>query len=118
MNEVLVILPAEPAATLPALPATTLVPVTSTLDVVVSLKASDLPAVICTDTIAEEEAESVAAAIRERSAPCIEVRLAAWDGESHSPVSAACNGVISGFGVDGVVRAAQYLRDVALSRLP
>lgn len=118
MNEVLVIVPAEAIAALPPLPATTLVPVTSTLDVVVSLKASPLPAVICTDTIAGEEAESVAAAIRERAAPCVEVRLAGWDGESHSPVSAVCKGVISGFGPAGVLRAAQYLRDVALSRLP
>lgn len=111
MSAVLVIVPAEVAEHLPVIPGGTIVPVTSTLDIVVSLKASPLPAVVCTDIISDGEAESVAAAIRDRTAPCIEVRLAAWDGESHSPIGAACRGVISGFGPRGVARAAEFLSE-------
>lgn len=110
MSDVLVLIPASEAPNLPHIDGAVLVPFTSTLDVVVSLKASQLPAVICTDTIPPDESESVVTAIRERTAPCIEVRLAGWDGESHSPISAACRGVISGFGPAGVVRAADLLR--------
>ena len=109
MSRVLVIAPVEVANTLPSIEDSVLVPVTSTLDVVVSLKGSHLPAIVCTDHLAAEEADAIAAAIRERTAPCIEVRLASWDGESHSPISAACRGVISGFGVGGLARAAELL---------
>ena len=109
MSEVLVLIPASEAPSLPQIDGAVLVPFTSTLDVVVSLKASPLPAVICTDTIPPDEGESVVTAIRDRAGSCVEVRLAPWDGESHSPISAACRGVISGFGVQGVVRAVELL---------
>jgi 3-dehydroquinate dehydratase len=109
MSDVLVLIPAAESGNLPQIDGAVLVPYTTTLDVVVSLKGSDLAAVVCTDGIADEEAESVATAIRERAAPCVEVRLGPWDGESHSPVSAVCRGVISGFGVAGVVRAVELL---------
>lgn len=113
MSAVLVIAPAEVAAHLPVIAGSTIVPVTSTLDIVVSLKASPLPAVVCTDTISDGEAESVAAAVRDRKAPCIEVRLGPWDGESHSPIGAVCRGVISGFGPNAIARAAEFLRSEA-----
>lgn len=111
MSDVLLLVPADAARGLPPIQGGVLVPFTSTLDVVVSLKASPLPAVLCTDTIPFEEAESVAAAIRGHSAAVVEVRLGPWDGESHSPIGAACRGVISGFGLNGVVRAAEFLSE-------
>ena len=36
---------------------------------------------------------------------CIEVRSARWDGTSPSPLSAACRGVISGFGTRAIATA-------------
>lgn len=86
-----------------------LVPFETIVDAVVSLKATTFPAVVCTDGIAPEDLPSLAAAIAAHPAPCIEVRAGAWDGESGSPVAAACRGVISGFGVDGLRRAADLL---------
>ena len=111
MSQVLILIPAAEAASLPHVEGAVLVPFTTTLDVVVSLKASPLPAILCTDTIPAEEADAVVTALRDRPAACIEVRLAPWDGESHSPISAACRGVIAGFGVVGVVRAAELLSE-------
>lgn len=43
----------------------------------------------------------------------IAVELGAWDGESHSPVSAAASGVIAGFGIAGVSAAVALLRERA-----
>ena len=48
---------------------------------------------------------AVADAIRAAAAPVIEVQRERWDGSSHSAVSAACRGVISGFGEGGVAAA-------------
>ena len=85
-------------------------PFHTAFDAAVALKASDAPAVLVTDGLDLEDLDSLAAAIRERSAPCIEVRSSRWDGETPSPISAACRGVISGFGADGIRRAAELLR--------
>jgi len=111
MSQVLILIPAAEAATLPQIEGAVLVPFTTTLDVVVSLKASPLPAILCTDTIPAEEADAVVTALRDRPSPCVEIRLAPWDGESHSPISAVSRGVISGFGVAGVRRAAELLSE-------
>jgi hypothetical protein len=51
----------------------------------------------------------VASAVTASGRPCIEVRSERWDGESPSPLSAACRGVISGFGVDAARQAAAAL---------
>ncbi len=109
MSQVLVIAPVEVANTLPSIEDSVLVPVTSPLAVVVSPKGRPLPPIVSPAPPAAEGADGMGAAIRERTAPCIEVRLASWDGESHSPISAACRGVISGFGVGGLARAAELL---------
>jgi hypothetical protein len=85
------------------------VPFQTAFDAVVALKASDAPAVLVTDGLDQEDLDSLASVIRERGGPCIEVRSARWDGETQSPVSAACRGVISGFGANGVRRAAELL---------
>ena len=86
-----------------------LVPYETVVDAVVALKATTLPAVVCTDGLATEDLPALAAAIAAHPAPCVEVRAAAWDGESGSPVAAACRGVVSGFGADGLRRAAELL---------
>jgi 3-dehydroquinate dehydratase len=85
------------------------VPFETVVDAVVALKATELPAAIGTDGLAGEDLPALTAAIVAHAAPCIEVRAGAWDGESASPVAAACRGVISGFGVHGLRRAADLL---------
>jgi 3-dehydroquinate dehydratase len=93
-----------------SLPAGSLfVPFETVVDAVVALKATTLPAVVCTDGLAPEDLPALAAAIAAHPASCIEVRSAAWDGEATSPVSAACRGVISGFGPHGLRRAVELL---------
>lgn len=86
-----------------------LVPYQTAFDAAVALRASDAPAVLVTDGLDAEDLDTLAAALRERQGQCIEVRYGAWDGETHSAVSGLCRGVISGFGADGVRRAAEYL---------
>ncbi|MEP7215303.1 MAG: hypothetical protein ABI782_03570 [Anaerolineaceae bacterium] len=75
------------------------------LDLVVTLRATANPAVIWSDDVDEESLEAVAAAVRDRQGICIEVRSTAWDGETFSPLSAACLGVISGFGARALAAA-------------
>lgn len=77
--------------------------------VVAALRATDAPAVICSDALSGDDLALVAAAVGHRAGQCIEVRSAGWDGEAHSPLAAACRGVVSGFGADGVRRAAALL---------
>ncbi|MCC7366676.1 MAG: hypothetical protein IT303_20125 [Dehalococcoidia bacterium] len=62
-------------------------------------------AVILSDTIHHEALPELAAAVRAGQGPVIEVRSHAWDGTTWSALSAACRGVISGFG-PGVLEAA------------
>ena len=78
-------------------------------DAAISLRATDAPAILVTDGLDAEDLDSLAAAIRERTGTCIEVRMAGWDGETQSPVSGACRGVISGFGPAGITRAVELL---------
>jgi hypothetical protein len=87
-----------------------MVPFHTAFDAAISLRATPAPAVLVTDHLDDEDLDSLAAAIKERTGQVIEVRLSAWDGETHSPVSAVCRGVISGFGADGIVRAVDLLR--------
>lgn len=97
-------------AAVPSLPAgVMLVPFQTAFDATVALKASDAPAVVVTDGLDAEDLDTIASAIRQRRGRCIEVRLAGWDGETQSPVSGVCRGVISGFGTDGIRRAVDLL---------
>lgn len=66
--------------------------------------------VLVSDGIAERDVATVAGAVAASRATVIEVRAAGWDGQTPSPLSAACRGVISGFGERGVVRAVELLR--------
>lgn len=81
----------------------------SAADMVAALQGSPAPVVVVTDGLAGEDLDTVANAIRPRGQSCIEVRSTRWDGESPSPVSAACRGVISGFGPNGLAAAAALL---------
>jgi len=108
VTAVLVLLPQGLAR--PPLPeGAMLVPFQTAFDAAVALRASDAPAVLVTDGLDTEDLDTLAAALRERQGQCIEVRYGGWDGESHSPVSGACRGVVSGFGPDGLERAAALL---------
>ena len=108
MNAVLVLIPRHVPA--PSMPETVMfVPYQTAFDAAISLRATDAPAVLVTDGLDPEDLDTLAAALRERSGQCIEVRLGPWDGETHSPVSGACRGVISGFGQHGITRAIEYL---------
>ena len=108
MSAALVLVPRSlPAPELPG--SAMLVHFSTAFDAVVSLRATDVPAVIVTDGLDAEDLDSLAAAIRERSGECIEVRSQGWDGETQSPVASACRGVISGFGADGIRRAVELL---------
>lgn len=81
-------------------------------DVVAALAGADGGAVLCSDALDAADLADVAAAVRAAPGPVVEVRSAPWDGETHSPLSAACAGVIAGFGADGVrAAAALLLRD-------
>lgn len=80
-------------------------------DVLAALAGADGGAVLCSDALDAADLDAVAAAVRAAPGLVVEVRSAPWDGETHSPLSAACAGVIAGFGVDGVCAAVLLLRD-------
>lgn len=102
-----------PSARLPEIgpvPGAVLLTYGNALDLVVTLRATANPVVIWSDDLDEESLEAVAAAVRDRQGACIEVRSKGWDGQTFSPLSAACRGVISGFGVRGLAAAAALVR--------
>ena len=78
------------------------------VDAVVALKAGSGPAVVASDGLLDS-ADAIAFAIKSSGRSCIEVRSQRWDGETESPLSAACRGVIAGFGPSGVTAAVDLL---------
>jgi hypothetical protein len=64
-------------------------------------------AVLVSDGLADPDA--VAGEIRALGLPVIEVQAARWDGETHSALTAACRGVIAGFGAAAVRYALEAL---------
>jgi len=78
------------------------------VDAVVALKAGNGPAVVVSDGLLDS-ADAVAFAIKSSGRSCIEVRSERWDGQAESALSAACRGVIAGFGPAGVVAAVDLL---------
>ena len=64
---------------------------------------------LASDGLAPAGEAAVAAAIVRAGVRVIEVRAARWDGRTHSALSAACRGVISGFGIVAGVKAAVAL---------
>lgn len=86
--------------------------------VVGELRSDFDAAVLMTDAIPPADAEMVAKAVKRAARPVIEVQGAQWEGTETSPISAACRGVISGFGVDGVVAAVRLIEQEAASGRP
>lgn len=70
------------------------------------------PVVIVAGEISIEDQENIAAAIRAHSLRAVEVRAERWDGFSASPLSAACRGVIAGFGANGIPAAIAVQRQL------
>lgn len=105
--DVAILVPAGREAEVGRIDASFLLPYGTALDLVVSLRAISNPAVIWSDGLVEDSLDAVAAAVRDHAAPCIEVRSEKWDGQSFSVLSAACRGVVSGFGASGVIAAAR-----------
>lgn len=64
-------------------------------------------AVLLSDAIPAADEPALATVVRAAGRPVIEVRRERWDGETWSPLTAVCRGVISGFGLAGVAAAAQ-----------
>ena len=86
---------------------------TSAHEAATALRARTGPAVFLSDGLQEPELEEVAQAVRGGPVVAvIEVRAQRWDGRTWSPVSAACRGVISGFGLRGVDAALRALRSL------
>ena len=79
-------------------------------EAIAGLKAAGGAVVIWSDGLFEDDPTEIAPFVRERSVATIEVRGSRWDGQTPSHLSAACRGVISGFGADGVRRAVELLR--------
>jgi 3-dehydroquinate dehydratase len=65
--------------------------------------------VIWADAVSPADTERLVHAIQASGRRCIEVRAERWDGRTPSPLSAACGGVISGFGVNGMQAAVRLL---------
>jgi 3-dehydroquinate dehydratase len=94
---------APPSTELPALPAGADVVRYATARELVAGLREGMRAVIVTDGLSGGDA--VAHAIRTLGASAIEVQSQRWDGETHSELTAACRGVIAGFGAGAVAYA-------------
>jgi 3-dehydroquinate dehydratase len=66
-------------------------------------------AVLVSDGFDDVASGRLAEVIGQTGRGVIEVRAQRWDGETPSPVSAACRGVISGFGDAGILAAVRLL---------
>ena len=110
MAAVLVILP--PADTPPPLPDGVEVRACATAaEVTAALDAATGDVVLCAGRLAGDAA--IANAVAAVAGTVIQVELESWDGETHSLVSAACSGVIAGFGTAGIAAAVALLREGA-----
>ena len=79
-------------------------------EIVNAIASADAAVVLVSDLVAPAGLARVAEAVTRFNRPVIEVRSVAWDGVTNSPLSAACRGVISGFGADGVLAAVRLLQ--------
>ena len=110
MAPVLVILP--PGVTPPPLPDGVEVRVCATAaEVTAALDAATGDVVLCAGRLAGDAA--IANAVAAVAGTVFQVELESWDGETHSLVSAACSGVIAGFGTAGIAAAVALLREDA-----
>jgi len=70
------------------------------------------PVVLVSDGIEGAAADAAAAVIRAHASPVVEVRLAHWDGDQHSPIGGAVRGVIAGFDAAGIREAVRFLESL------
>jgi 3-dehydroquinate dehydratase len=68
-------------------------------------------AVFVSDGIPADRLAVVAGSVRGAGYPVIEVQSHPWRGEEHSPLTAACRGVIAGFGAHGIRAALEILAE-------
>ncbi len=107
---VVILLPGSAAGTLAATAGTTVRLYRDVSELRAALEDGDGPFVLCSDGLDPVELTAAAALIGELGLSVVEVRSERWDGASPSPLSAACRGVVSGFGPAGVAAAAALLR--------
>ncbi|MFN0095744.1 MAG: hypothetical protein ACKVVT_13330 [Dehalococcoidia bacterium] len=108
--EILVIVPQEIAHDAVSDPAVKVRGYRTFQDVLAALGAPADAVVLLSDLVPETNRMIIAGAVKQGGRPVIEVRSERWDGESDSPLSAACRGVISGFGLAGIEAAVALLR--------
>ena len=108
--EILVVVPAELAHDVASGGGVRVRGYRSTEEILGALGAPADAVVLVSDLVPAEDLAIVASAVRQDGRPAIEVRSAGWDGETQSPLSGVCRGVISGFGLDGVAAAVALLR--------
>ena len=108
---IVVLAPAMHADELPDLgPGVRVVAYAGPADAIGALSDSAESAVVWSDGLFEDDPTEMAPFVRARGAATVEVRSRVWDGRTPSHLSAACRGVISGFGANGVKRAVELLR--------
>ena len=83
---------------------------TTAAEVVAELAGASGSVVLCPDGLAGNDLTAVAEAVTSVEGTVIEVQGERWDGETHSHVSASCDGVIAGFGAAGVAAAVALLQ--------
>lgn len=98
------LVPLEQLAAVPAEGAA-IAPYSTAEEVIAALRGDFSAAVLVSDALPADDLAQVANAVRASGRPVVEVRSAGWDGETHSPLSAACRGVIAGFGLPAVREA-------------
>ena len=106
---VLVIVPTELVHELRALNGADVRGYRSEADVVTLIPTGAGNILLLSDALDGSALDGVAKAVRAHPGGIIEVRRERWDGLSPSPLSAACRGVISGFGINGVRAAIALL---------
>ncbi len=110
MTTVLVILPS--GVTPPPLADGVEVRVCATVaEVTGALAAATSDVVLCAGDLAGDA--GIASAAAALAGTVIQVELESWDGVTHSAISAACAGVIAGFGTAGIAAAVALLREGA-----
>ena len=80
-------------------------------EVTAALAAATGDVVLCAGDLAGDA--GVADALAAVAGTVVQVELEWWDGVTHSAVSAACEGVIAGFGTAGIAAAVAVLREGA-----
>lgn len=100
---------APPATDLPELAGTRVVRYADAEAACAALGGHFDAALLLSDGLDAEGEETVAAAVRACGYPVVEVQSARWEGERHSPLTAACRGVVAGFGAGALAVALRAL---------